>query len=77
MNKPNIQWVLDFIHDALYCSKRFRTLNIIDEGTHECLVIEVGTPHQRYQPRTVSSSVNTSLASQALQQPAGHLAVSN
>lgn len=31
------------MHDALYCGKRFRTLNIIDEGTRECLAIEVDT----------------------------------
>ncbi|CDG22327.1 conserved protein of unknown function [Xenorhabdus poinarii G6] len=40
---PNIQWALDFMHDTLYCGKRFRTLNIIDEGTRECLSIEVDT----------------------------------
>lgn len=40
---PNIQWVLDFMHDSLYFGKRFRTLNIIDEGTRECLAIEVDT----------------------------------
>lgn len=40
---PNIQWALDFMHDSLYCGKRFRTLNIIDEETSECLVIEVDT----------------------------------
>ncbi len=34
---------MDFVHDALYCGKRFRTLNIIDEGTRECLAIEVDT----------------------------------
>ncbi|MBG5898737.1 transposase family protein, partial [Providencia stuartii] len=38
-----IQWALDFVHDSLYCGKRFRTLNIIDEGTRECLAIEVDT----------------------------------
>ena len=38
---PNKQWALDFMHDTLYCGKRFRTLNIIDEGTRECLAIEV------------------------------------
>lgn len=38
---PNIQWALDFMHDGLYCGKCIRTLNIIDEGTRECLVIEV------------------------------------
>ncbi len=31
------------MHDSLYCGKLFRTLNIIDEGTRECLVIEVDT----------------------------------
>lgn len=36
---PNVQWALDFIHDSLSCGKRFRTLNIIDEGTCECLAI--------------------------------------
>lgn len=41
--RPNHQWVLDFMHDSLYCGKRFRTLNILDEGTRECLAIEVDT----------------------------------
>ena len=39
----NHQWALDFMHDTLYCGKRFRTLNVIDEGTRECLAIEVDT----------------------------------
>lgn len=39
--KPNHQWALDFMHDSLYCGKRYRTLNILDEGTRECLAIEV------------------------------------
>ena len=38
---PNKQWALDFMHDSLYCGKGFRTLNVIDEGTRECLAIEV------------------------------------
>lgn len=42
-NVSNVQWALDFVHDSLYCGKRFRTFNIIDEGTRECLAIEVGT----------------------------------
>lgn len=37
------QWALDFMQDTLYCGKRFRTLNILDEGTRECLAIEVDT----------------------------------
>lgn len=39
----NHQWALDFMHDGLYCGRRFRTLNVIDEGTRECLAIEVDT----------------------------------
>ncbi len=36
-------WALDFVHDALYCGRTFRTLNVIDEANRECLTIEVGT----------------------------------
>jgi putative transposase len=39
----NVSWSLDFMHDSLYCGKRFRTLNVIDEGVRECLAIEVDT----------------------------------
>src|SRR6185295_8087272 len=35
-------WALDFMHDALYCGRRFRTLNVLDEGNREALGIEVG-----------------------------------
>lgn len=34
---------MDFMSDSLYCGKRFRTLNIIDESIRECLAIEVDT----------------------------------
>lgn len=40
--EPNRCWALDFMHDALYCGRRFRTLNVIDEANRECLAIEVG-----------------------------------
>jgi putative transposase len=43
LEQVNHQWALDFMHDTLYCGKRFRTLNIVDEGTRECLAIEVDT----------------------------------
>lgn len=39
----NHSWSLDFMQDVLYCGKRFRTLNVIDEGVRECLAIEVDT----------------------------------
>ncbi len=29
--------MLDFVHDQLACSQRFRVLNIVDDATHECL----------------------------------------
>jgi putative transposase len=35
-------WALDFMHDALYGGRRFRTLNVLDEGNREALAIEVG-----------------------------------
>lgn len=37
------QWALDFMLDILYCGKRLRALNIVDEGTREYLTIEVDT----------------------------------
>lgn len=40
---PNIQLTLDFMHDSLYCGNRLKILNIIYEGTRECLAIEVDT----------------------------------
>lgn len=43
LDQVNHQWALDFMHDTLYCGKRFRTLNVVDEGTRECLAIEVDT----------------------------------
>lgn len=41
--QANHQWALDFMSDSLYCGRRFRTLNIADESTRECLDIEVDT----------------------------------
>lgn len=39
----NESWALDFMHDALYWGKKFRCLNVLDEGTRECLDIEIDT----------------------------------
>jgi len=38
----NTVWALDFMHDALYGGRRFRTLNVLDEANREALAIEVG-----------------------------------
>lgn len=40
---PNAVWALDFMHDALYVGRRFRTLNVMDEGVREALAIEIDT----------------------------------
>ena len=36
-------WAIDFMQDALYGGRRFRTLNVIDEANREALGIEIGT----------------------------------
>ena len=42
-NRLNEIWVLDVMHDTLYGGRRFRTLNVLDEGHREGLANEVGT----------------------------------
>ena len=39
----NHTWSFDFMSDALYCGRRFRVLNVIDEGTREALEIVADT----------------------------------
>lgn len=36
----NVCWSIDFMSDALYCGRRFRTLNVIDDYNRESLMIE-------------------------------------
>jgi putative transposase len=46
---PNEIWSLDFMSDSLYQGRRFRILNILDEGVREALAIEIdiSLPAQR------------------------------
>jgi len=37
----NQSWAIDFMSDTLYDGRRFRTVNVIDEGNREGLAIEV------------------------------------
>lgn len=37
------QWSMDFMSDTLAGGRRFRTLNVVDDATRECLAIEVDT----------------------------------
>lgn len=39
----NESWSMDFMSDALYGGRRFRTLNILDEGVREALDIVIDT----------------------------------
>ena len=40
---PNQVWSADFVSDALYAGKRFRTFNVIDDFNRECLAVEIDT----------------------------------
>ncbi len=39
----NQVWALDFMHDTLYDGRKFRLLNVIDEGNREALRIKCGS----------------------------------
>ena len=39
--RADLQWSLDFMRDTLAGGRVFRTLNVIDDATRECLAIEV------------------------------------
>lgn len=39
--RPNQRWSMDFVSDGLGSGRRFRTLNVVDDFSRECLAIEV------------------------------------
>ena len=41
--RPGEAWAIDFIQDMLADRRRFRTLNVLDIVTRECLAIKVDT----------------------------------
>ena len=41
--RPRQHWAMDFTHDTLASGRTFRTLNLLDRFTRECLAIEVDT----------------------------------
>jgi putative transposase len=41
--RPNQEWAMDFVSDALATGRALRTFNVIDSYTKESLAIEVGT----------------------------------
>ncbi len=42
-DQPNVVWSADFMSDALYCGRRFRTFNVLDDFNRELLAIEIDT----------------------------------
>lgn len=43
VGQPNRGWTCDFMSDALWSGRRFRTLNVIDDFNRDGLRIEVNT----------------------------------
>lgn len=41
-SRPHEQWSMDFVSDSLATGRRYRTLNVVDNCTRECLAIEIG-----------------------------------
>lgn len=41
--RPNERWSMDFMSDTFYNGRPFRTLNIVDDYSRECLAIEIDT----------------------------------
>lgn len=41
--QANCCWSVDFMHDSLSSGQRFRTFNVVDDYSRECLAIEVDT----------------------------------
>lgn len=39
--KPNVEWAMDFMSDALTNGRKIRTLNIVDQYNRKCLAIEI------------------------------------
>ena len=46
--RPNERWSMDFMGDTLASGRTFRTLNIVDDASRECLAIEVDTSLSGY-----------------------------
>jgi putative transposase len=78
----NQVWSVDFTSDTLSSGRRFRTLNIVDDYTRECLAIEVDTSlggvrvvrvleelkHSRGLPRQIRSDNGPEFVSRAVDQ---------
>lgn len=41
VTRPNERWSIDFMHDRLVAGRTLRTMNVVDDFTRECVVLEV------------------------------------
>lgn len=41
--KPNQRWSMDFVSDEVASGRKFRCFNVVDDYTHECVMIKVDT----------------------------------
>lgn len=78
---PNQRWSMDFVSDQLANGNRIRMLNIVDDFTRECVVIEVDTSlsghrvarvldrlaHSRGLPKVITCDNGTEFTSKAMQ----------
>jgi putative transposase len=42
VSRPNERWSIDFMHDSLVNGRTYRTMNVVDDFTCECLAVEPG-----------------------------------
>jgi transposase InsO family protein len=54
---PETAWAMDFVFDGTAGGRTFRTLNVVDRFTRECLVIEVDRSITN-RPRTATSKAS-------------------
>ncbi len=43
VTRPNQRWSMDFVSDEVSSGKKFRCFNVVDDFTHECVLIKVDT----------------------------------
>ena len=60
LHKPNHEWSLDFVCDALAGGRMLRMLSVVDNFTRECLALEVDTSFSSQRVTRVLEEVSDS-----------------
>ena len=61
-NRPNKNWPMDFVSDALFDSRRLRVLTVVDNNTRERLAIEAGSGITGQQVANVLNNISLTRA---------------